>query len=888
MNVHGFTMILVVASLALQSAATDTPAQGGQQKANHILPWEIIADGFSRSHRFCSQITSDNVTIAQKDNSTANSSRIGANYVFKPRQAVTYQLSEGIFDSRSLHEAKINIAQQKQGSWQNIDTVTAAVNVNIVTLPGGISVDGFFRLTVVTSGSSGKQQHFNVYAIVSENWKKDILIFLRNWKHAIESNPDPQLVYSSIAVSHIDHAMDVVGKAPYLSPNILQILANTTKAKRAFEAGECPDLVIGSLNRIRLKRFAGAPVTVFDIYVPKNYDNTRQWPLYINIANIPANISASLHEGTIPLWGFGSTETVQRKIYYTFLTIIKAKLNIDENRIHLYGACSGGVYAMDLALHYPDQWTEVNIDLGNSYQQLAGNALNLNIHFYQQAHLGKPQFVAWYDFMAKCFKYYGCESVNTDKPGGIGQNILPQLTRMRSPERVLFTADSLQTAKAYWAKIEGRGDENLPATIDASVTTSFRGQSISIKTNNVDAYNLDLANAPVNLHWPVMIVENGRNLGFTSEAVFVKRSKKYDGAKYIKNDYLSGPITDAFTDPYVLVYGCSGNDTELIESSKALAESLSNGAPYCSDTEMPHEMIASHNLILIGTAESNLLLAKIHKDLPLQTNNGQIAANGKIYKGDIGCCLIYPNPMNPKRYVVVFSGTTAKAIKQMPTILDDLKSMPPADVCVFEITQADDIKWHISEKFNTVWNWHEQWDQVLAMIAKPHANWQWHQWVAGVVRKQLKADVAIFADPFRFSDMTLAGEITCRDLFNRFTNDWIIKIKLKGKSLRQLLMVPFADISKRQKASLVAEGISYSRQKDDGSSILNVADIELDKQYTIACPYHLILWDNLGLTLKDYQLLDDGNLVPILKEYLRNNYDKNLDTALDGMKPNAL
>ena len=52
--------------------------------------------------------------------------------------------------------------------------------------------------------------------VKSSNWKKDILAFCRSLKEEIEANPDPQLIHSSISVSHFDHTMEVISKASVL------------------------------------------------------------------------------------------------------------------------------------------------------------------------------------------------------------------------------------------------------------------------------------------------------------------------------------------------------------------------------------------------------------------------------------------------------------------------------------------------------------------------------------------------------------------------------------------------------------------------------------------------------------------------------------------------
>jgi hypothetical protein len=126
---------------------------------------------------------------------------------------------------------------------------------------------------------------------------------------------------------------------------------------------------------------------------------------------------------------------------------------------------------------------------------------------------------------------------------------VPKTTRDKSPQRVLYSTESLGNPKAYWTRVDGREDENLPGTIDARI----EGQTINIKTKNVDAYTLNLALAPSDSNTPVEIVENGQNLGHITARTFQKRADKYVDAAQIKNEQLHGPVWDIFTEPFVVV-----------------------------------------------------------------------------------------------------------------------------------------------------------------------------------------------------------------------------------------------------------------------------------------------------------------------------------------------
>jgi len=69
--------------------------------------------------------------------------------------------------------------------------------------------------------------------------------------------------------------------------------------------------------------------------------------------------------------------------------------------------------------------------------------------------------------------------------------------------------------------------------------------------------------------------------------------------------------------------------------------------------------IAEYNLILFGDPGSNSVIAKVLGKLPIRWTKTEIAVAGqKFTAADHIPVLIYPNPLNPKRYVVINSGHT--------------------------------------------------------------------------------------------------------------------------------------------------------------------------------------------------------------------------------------
>ena len=107
-------------------------------------------------------------------------------------------------------------------------------------------------------------------------------------------------------------------------------------------------------------------------------------------------------------------------------------------------------------------------------------------------------------------------------------------------------------------------------------------------------------------------------------------------------------------------------------------------APVKNDTEITDDDIKNSNLILWGDPMSNAVLAKIADKLPIKWTDEGVTVGDKTY--DAGThvpVLIYPNPLNPKKYVVLNSGFTFREYDY----LNNARQVPKLpDYAVIDIT----------------------------------------------------------------------------------------------------------------------------------------------------------------------------------------------------------
>ena len=76
-------------------------------------------------------------------------------------------------------------------------------------------------------------------------------------------------------------------------------------------------------------------------------------------------------------------------------------------------------------------------------------------------------------------------------------------------------------------------------------------------------------------------------------------------------------------------------------------------------SEVTEQDIANCNLVLFGDPSSNALIQRVLPKLPIKWTKESITIGDKMYPADSHVpVLIYPNPLNPERYIVLNSGFT--------------------------------------------------------------------------------------------------------------------------------------------------------------------------------------------------------------------------------------
>jgi pimeloyl-ACP methyl ester carboxylesterase len=299
------------------------------------------------------------------------------------------------------------------------------------------------------------------------------------------------------------------------------------------------------------------------------------------------------------------------------------------------------------------------------------------------------------------------------------------------PENIRFTTWTLRYNRMNWITIDELGEHWERARVDAKIVLPpvvAQDGHVSVTTKNVTALTIDVPPG----YWPFghcRVYLDGKlvegSLARSDRSVLLhyrlrkgewRRVESPDDGTLRKRHGLQGPIDDAFMDRFVMVRP-TGKPLHEKAGAWAAAEmtraidhwrrQFRGEARVLDDTAVTDAVIADSNLVLWGDPGSNHVLAKIADRLPIRWDREAIHIGDKSYPaGEHAAILIYPNPLNPRRYVVLNSGFTFRDYdylnnaRQVPKLPDyaviDLR-VPPSTRAPGKVVEAGffDERWQL-------------------------------------------------------------------------------------------------------------------------------------------------------------------------------------------------
>ncbi|MFN4258933.1 MAG: prolyl oligopeptidase family serine peptidase [Gemmataceae bacterium] len=402
-----------------------------------------------------------------------------------------------------------------------------------------------------------------------------------------------------------------------------------------------------------------------------------------------------------------------------FLTVEKVLGRdwIDPRRVVLRGFSMGGAGTWHLGLHHPAEWCVLGPGAGFTTTRGYVKGLPNPLPPYQEACLRIYDAVDYAENVANVpvVAYSGDQdpqmqaAVNIENrlkdtdwrithliAPGLGHSFPPewqrkaeqQYARFADPGRaeyplqVRFVTYTLKYPRCDWVELVGLDRHYDKAVVDArrvpdgyTVTTQNvnalridveggdpRTQAVTIDDQTIQARPYVNPQGGASIYLQRVAGQWRTTLPQKLQIDQLRRPRKVHG--------LTGPIDDAFTEPFLCVRGTGQPWHEAVQRHAEAnlkrfqdewSKYLRGDLPVKDDVDVTEEDINTKHLILFGDPGSNALLAHVIDRLPPRWTREHITLNGKqVSAKDHVPALIYPSPLSA-RYVVLNSGHTFHA-----------------------------------------------------------------------------------------------------------------------------------------------------------------------------------------------------------------------------------
>jgi len=434
--------------------------------------------------------------------------------------------------------------------------------------------------------------------------------------------------------------------------------------------------------------------------------------------------------------------------FFEALNDVKKNFSVDDNRILVRGFSMGGASAWHIGAHYGTDFAAVAPGAGFAetadFFGYTRRGVKLTWFEDKLLHLTNATDYAENFFNVPVVAYNGDKdaqkqaadamAANMEKEGltlsrVIGVNIghaytpdaIAQLDRMMDalaqkgrvayPREIRFTTWTLKYNRMRWVVVDGLEKHWERARVNASIEGD---RTIKATTSNVSAVSFEMepgaealnpaARTTVVLDGQTVTVPGAQTDGSWT-AHFRKTGSKWavadDDSKTLRKRHdLQGPIDDAYMDGFLMVAPTGtpmnervGNWTksEQDHAVKLWRTQMRGDAPVKDDTAVTDADIAANNLILWGDPQSNKVLARIADRLPIHwTADAVVLGTRRFAAATNAPVMIYPNPLNPKKYVVINSGITFREYAEPNNSLQ-IAYLP--DYAVVDLTTPPDARW---------------------------------------------------------------------------------------------------------------------------------------------------------------------------------------------------
>ena len=586
--------------------------------------------------------------------------------------------------------------------------------------PKGIDIDSAVRAKLTDRVADLKKRHATAVKKSGDpgNWSPDVLVLIRAVDLALTQNLFFKKSETKVATKLLDEAERRLSAAADGKRGIDLLAAGPKRVETKLIVGGFVSAIDDSVQPYGLvlpESFKPNKEYRLDVWLHGRGDTKLELAFLNERMTKPGFYTP---DDTIVLHPFGrhcnAFKFAGETDVYESLAHVKSLVKVDSNRIAIRGFSMGGAGCWHLAVHDPTQWFTANPGAGFvdtiKYQGWTdkmpfemGNARTKLMRLYDvlpwSSNLQNTKLIAYSGEVDKQ-KQAADRVIESGKKLGfdwnyvIGKDMghkvdgpskelidsqIAQWTaaEVESPRKSInFTTYTTRYGKAGWVNITGLKEHWTPGNVVAQIKESG---SLQIKTDGVTHLKIDFAESGwgkkevgLNIDGERFYVsDTGDADGLQCNLMRADRWEQFvdnDEAAVRKKPGLQGPIDDAFRERFLFVIpsrpAANGVVQRWINREIAYAKDrwkrlMRGNVRVVKDVELTDEQIANNHLVCFGDFLGNRYLNKMAPRLPFKWTRDDLTIGDKTFDAATHAAVFcYPNPKNPKKYLVVNSGMT--------------------------------------------------------------------------------------------------------------------------------------------------------------------------------------------------------------------------------------
>jgi poly(3-hydroxybutyrate) depolymerase len=576
----------------------------------------------------------------------------------------------------------------------------------------------------------------------------------------------------------------------------------------------------------------------FKIAIPTGYDGSRHYPLVVVMHGYGGNhMEYSGGVTNNPDYfelhvlgrarGGGYTDLSEADVLDA-VDYVRSRWRIDEDRIHLTGASMGGGGTFKLSTRYPDRWASGRPVCGYGADLPVRNALTVPLY---ATHSQDDPSVPVLTSRAPLRNLAAAGGrVVIDETNGLqhaawnyaaGNARAAEWSKsqvrpaFRDVRRIDFTALDRKTPGAFWLRISEWGDAPGPAHFTAAAGPDNR---LYLGVENIRTLRIRVPDSPFDRSKDLDVSVDGAIFATAKaplpDSLFIDRGK--DGwtvsPVWTRRPafalHTAGGVHNLYAgEPLLIVYGTAG--TDAARGAMALAAEAASKSPHPvwvgddgdfkdgvpshhnlyarlrtkPDTAVTAADLAACNLVLIGRADENRLVAKMADRLPVRFDGWITCSDGRrIPAGRAVMGVYYYNPLAPDRLVYWVSAERPEDYKPYSFLLRlQNQTYTGPDLLV---VQDDPPKIVETRSYDSRWNWNTEWEKAALLPQGDCLYGNMAERVSEAERKAVGADftLASLSAPPLF-EIGLPGTTRWSDIAALDQGTAIAVMNLKGSEI---------------------------------------------------------------------------------------------------------